>query len=452
LLRMSLVGEPETRLMSSPPHQKGLRLAWLALALGLIVYMIVLPAVDAARKRLQPQPSVRVLEDLSFGEQVRLRSAEAFTATWFFALGATIGSFLNVVVHRLPRRESLVLQRSHCPVCGGPIAGRDNVPILSYFLLGGRCRTCRTSISLRYPLVELSTAVLFLLLYWVQLISGGANLPVREPNYYRGVVWIVFYTKWDLVGLYLYHCYLFCVLFSWALIQGDRNRVPWRSQLVALSIGIVPPLIWPHLLLVPLQQPLPAALAASPRLASLAAIAAGCICGLVVGGWLRYSRSRPSCAAETATADDPLGGCVLLGSGLGWQAVLSVAVFAFALKCLAAFGSRWIPRGRHISMLGFLFAAAVLYQIFWRTGVHHAGPWWLGPGSGIVHLLVPVGCLVFLALLARRGRWPEPDAPAEETEGEFGGAPPTADRRDEDSDPMHQPSDSGFTDPVPRTS
>jgi leader peptidase (prepilin peptidase) / N-methyltransferase len=395
--------------MSLSANGKWLRIAWLGFALTLIAYMIVLPAVDAARQRFQTQPSMRVLEDLSFAEQVRVRSAETFTAVWFFALGGTIGSFLNVVVHRLPRRQSLVLQRSHCPVCDGQIAGRDNLPILSYFLLGGRCRMCRAPIPLRYPLVELTVAVLFLLLYFMQLISGGANLPVRDPNPYRGVVWIIFYTKWDLVGLYLYHCYLLCVLFTWALIQGDGNRVPWRSQLVALSIGIVPPLIWPHLLLVPLHESLPTTLAASPRLAGLAAIAAGCVCGVAVGGWLRFGRTRPSNATESAVADDPVAGCVLLGAGLGWQAVLSIAVFALVLKCLAAFGSRWTARGRRVPMLGHLFAAAVLHQIFWRTGIHHAGPWWPGPGSGIVHLLIPAGCLVSLALLARPCQSPEPD-------------------------------------------
>jgi leader peptidase (prepilin peptidase) / N-methyltransferase len=412
--------------MSLLPHQKRLHFAWLALALGLIVYMIVLPAVDAVRKRLQPQPSMRVLEDMSFAEQVRVRSAEAFTAVWFFALGATIGSFLNVVVYRVPRRQSLVLQRSHCPACGGPIAGRDNVPILSYFLLGGRCRMCRAPIPLRYPLVELTIASLFLLLYFVQLISGGANLPVREPNPYRGVVWILFYTKWDLVGLYLYHCYLVCVLFSWTLIQGDGHRVPWRSQIVGLSIGLVPPLVWPHLLLLPLQTPLPAVLTANPRFAVLASIAAGCVCGAVVGGWLRYSLSRRPPGAETDAADDPRCGCVLLGMGLGWQAVLSVAVFALVLKCLAAFGSRWIPWMRRIPMLGFLSAAAVLHQILWRAAVHHAAPWWPGPSTGFVHLLVPVGCLAFLGLLASRLPSSESGVSAEESEVQSCDPPPTA--------------------------
>jgi len=82
-----------------------------------------------------------------------------------FAAGAALGSFLNVVIYRLPRGESIVRPRSRCPRCGVPIAARDNVPLLSYVLLRGRCRACGMPISLRYPLVEALTAALLTLLW-----------------------------------------------------------------------------------------------------------------------------------------------------------------------------------------------------------------------------------------------------------------------------------------------
>ena len=75
--------------------------------------------------------------------------------------GAVIGSFLNVVAHRVPRGESLLSPGSHCPVCDVPLRPYDNVPVVSWLLLRGRCRNCGTSISPRYPLVELATAVAF---------------------------------------------------------------------------------------------------------------------------------------------------------------------------------------------------------------------------------------------------------------------------------------------------
>jgi leader peptidase (prepilin peptidase) / N-methyltransferase len=77
------------------------------------------------------------------------------------ALGAVIGSFLNVVIWRLPRAQSLVSPSSRCPACERPIAPYDNVPVVSWLLLRGRCRQCRASISPRYPAVELLTAAAF---------------------------------------------------------------------------------------------------------------------------------------------------------------------------------------------------------------------------------------------------------------------------------------------------
>jgi leader peptidase (prepilin peptidase)/N-methyltransferase len=77
------------------------------------------------------------------------------------AFGLVIGSFLNVVAYRLPRRESLVMPGSHCPSCDAPIKPWHNIPLLSWLLLGGRCRGCSEPIAKRYPLVEALTAVLF---------------------------------------------------------------------------------------------------------------------------------------------------------------------------------------------------------------------------------------------------------------------------------------------------
>lgn len=76
-------------------------------------------------------------------------------------LGLVIGSFLNVVIYRVPRKESLVRPRSRCPGCETQLAERDNVPVISWLLLRGRCRACGEPISVRYPLVELATATLF---------------------------------------------------------------------------------------------------------------------------------------------------------------------------------------------------------------------------------------------------------------------------------------------------
>lgn len=95
--------------------------------------------------------------------------------------GLVLGSFFNVVIWRLPRGESLVRPRSACPHCCAQIRAVDNVPLLSWLVLGGRCRSCREPISPRYPLVELATGVGFALVTWwftPRLLTAGSNAEV----------------------------------------------------------------------------------------------------------------------------------------------------------------------------------------------------------------------------------------------------------------------------------
>jgi len=104
-------------------------------------------------------PSILVPSDLNL-----IPPAFLYIVTGLF--GVVIGSFLNVVIHRLPHEESIVFPHSRCPSCGTAIAFYDNIPLLSYVVLGGRCRSCKTHISFRYPAVELMTALLFVAVAW----------------------------------------------------------------------------------------------------------------------------------------------------------------------------------------------------------------------------------------------------------------------------------------------
>jgi leader peptidase (prepilin peptidase)/N-methyltransferase len=94
-----------------------------------------------------------------------------------FAVGAIVGSFLNVVIHRYPREESIVFPPSKCPQCSTAIKPYDNIPIVSYAILGGRCRACRAPISMRYPLVELANALFYLAIFYRTGVSL-AFLPI----------------------------------------------------------------------------------------------------------------------------------------------------------------------------------------------------------------------------------------------------------------------------------
>lgn len=93
-----------------------------------------------------------------------------------FLIGSVIGSFLNVVIHRVPLERSIVFPNSACPNCGEAIKGYDNIPMVSWLILGGKCRNCKAPISARYPAVELFTALLFVLCSWQ--LGFNAFLPV----------------------------------------------------------------------------------------------------------------------------------------------------------------------------------------------------------------------------------------------------------------------------------
>ncbi len=114
-----------------------------------------------------------------------------------FVLGAALGSFANVLIHRLPRRESVVVPSSHCPRCGAPIRPWDNVPVLSYLLLRGRCRYCLEPIAPRYLIVEIVAGALFAGL----AAQYGVTLTAMRFAVLAFALVVVFFTdlEWNLV-------------------------------------------------------------------------------------------------------------------------------------------------------------------------------------------------------------------------------------------------------------
>ncbi len=399
------------------------RLAVWAFVLVFATYMVVVPTVGWIVERMQPPSSGHELKELSLADQVRLRSMVALTSLWFFALGATIGSFLNVVAYRMPRGESVVFQRSRCPACGTQIRGRDNVPIFGWLLLGGRCRACQASISTRYPLVEAVAGGLFLLLYFVELISGGDNIPERQPNHYRGVVWIIFYTKWDLVGLYLYHCFLLSVLLTWTLIDIDRRRVTARAQWIVASVLIISPMIWPGLLPVGLHGDA-AAWLGSPWLAAGFSSLVGGIVGAVLGHLAQWAiRPRHGGPWDSSFSSHFASGSTVVGLGLGWQAVIAVILLALLLRPGVVLLARLLCRPA-VPPTVILLAACVVNLVWWRWSVQQLSPWWPGPATSLLGWLLIAASVGGLLLCNRPLRaeaaW---ESPPEESSADSAPAP-----------------------------
>jgi len=116
-----------------------------------------------------------------------------------FVFGAVIGSFLNVLIHRLPREESIIFPSSHCPKCNTPIKWYNNIPIISYLLLRGKCRACHEPISFRYPIVECLSALSFVLIYSL----FGFGLPAGKAGILDlGFYAYLFFTSLMLVAIF----------------------------------------------------------------------------------------------------------------------------------------------------------------------------------------------------------------------------------------------------------
>ncbi len=148
------------------------------------------------------------------------------TAIFIGAFGSLIGSFLNVVIFRVPAGKSIVTPPSSCPVCGAGIRAFDNIPIFSWLVLRGKCRDCRAKIPVRYPLVELGTAVFFCLVtlrFWPAEFAAGAEGETHRLA--AGLVLVAF-------------LFLAAVSVALAFIDIDTHTLPNRIVLPGLLVGV----------------------------------------------------------------------------------------------------------------------------------------------------------------------------------------------------------------------
>ncbi|RLS33982.1 MAG: prepilin peptidase [Planctomycetota bacterium] len=235
---------------------------------------------------------------------------DGLVAAFLVVLGANLGSFLNVVVYRLPRGESVVHGGSHCPACGASIRWFDNLPILGWFVLKGRCRDCRAPIAAGYPLVEAVSALLIGGLAGAQLLSGGRTLPGTVFASGRaGADALLLHPDWRLVAATALHVWVLFAILVAAAVEADGQRVPLRWRRIALLATLLAVMAWPAM------QPV------GPWPGSQAWLAVGWGRGLIVSvlgiaaGILLGARGSP------AVRD----GFILAGAALGWQAVVMLA-------------------------------------------------------------------------------------------------------------------------------
>lgn len=243
-------------------------------------------------------------------------SGELLLALLAGLLGAMLGSFLNVCIHRWPKEESVVRPRSRCPGCGQLIAWYDNVPILSWVLLRGRCRRCGSGISAQYPLVEAGTALLWGGLFW----------------------------RYDLSWTSLTGAVFGTLLLGIAMTDVREYIIPDEFSLGGLGIGLL--------------------LSLAGGLDGLIAAATGAVTGFAVLWFVGYVGGRVF--KKEAMGGGDIKMMAMVGAFVGWQGVL-LTIFLGALLGTLVFGP--------LSLLGK--EKQVPFGVFLSLGA--AATWLAGP-------------------------------------------------------------------------
>ena len=246
----------------------------------------------------------------------------------FAFVGLCIGSFLNVVIHRLPRRTSVVTPPSSCPGCGYELRWYDNLPVLSWALLRGRCRKCGIGISIRYPIVEVLTMLLFLLHWWV--FGWSVLMAVR----------VLFA----------------CALVALFAIDLEHHLLPDKITLPGIAVGLILSFIVPP----------------GPVDAILGAILGWVVLWAIGEAYFRYSGQEGMGGGDVKML-------AMVGAFLGWKLVLVTLVLSSVTGSLIGLLVIGLRRGdmKYALPYGtFLAAAALLASLIgdrlvaWYAGLY----------------------------------------------------------------------------------
>ncbi len=278
-----------------------------------------------------------------------------------FVVGTVVGSFLNVCVCRIPWEKSLLWPGSTCPRCWSPIAPQDNIPILSWLALRGECRRCGTSISIRYPLIELLVGLVFLGFYYVDVVQGARGpmgAEITRP-----------------LATFCYHALMAALLVAATFIDYDLFIIPDEITVTGMILGVGFGVLFPWI------RPEP-----STAGSWLEGLATGVIGLLIAGGVTQATRligSRAFGREAMGFGDVTLMG--MIGGFLGWQAaVLTFFAGAFfglahALWKLTVYVRKWISgtklssADRELPFGPYLSMGAIAMALSWS---------WLWPRWG----------------------------------------------------------------------
>ncbi|HID21567.1 MAG TPA: hypothetical protein EYP14_04115 [Planctomycetaceae bacterium] len=319
---------------------------------------------------------------------------------FLFLYGAVLGSFLNVCIYRIPQHDrfwpsllGLWSPPSYCPRCGNRIPRSDNLPIIGWLKLRGRCRFCRGWISIRYPAIELFNALLFVIVYWME-VPGGFYPAMDQSCLYTGlgpfgVSGSFWFSPTAIVNWrYAYHMALFEALIVATFIDFDLRIIPDGVTVPGMTLGLLGGWALGRVWLVPVwfQDPsvtaalravlpeglqflatgprVPEWIATHPHWHGLAVSAAG----LVVGGgviWIVRAVGQFVLRREAMGFGD-VTLMAMIGSFLGWQPTLVVFFVAPVIAMAVVLATWLVARPREIPYGPYLSLAALGVVLGWK--------------------------------------------------------------------------------------
>ena len=333
------------------------------------------------------------------------RTFDLFVATWFFVVGSSFASFLNVVAYRLPRGLPIT-GFSRCPYCYVDIQGDDNIPLLGWLRLRGRCRACRLPISARYPGFELLGGLIGLSMFLIECISHYANLPFANREYPMFGM-LTGQMDWFAVGITLAHLMILFFLLASAMIRWGGQSVPVKLLITGLLAWTILLLAWPMVYPIDWRPWTEPTNEWSQRWRAIGNGAVGFLAGMILARWIDFAASirhaeplfAPTVHLRQADhdeftsgetfSDDSLAEATrsiessddrtprqewpgwmlamgLIGATVGWQGLMSMGIFLLLTCGVSAYIQRmWVGRFR-LDPMGWLWLGLLLHLATWN--------------------------------------------------------------------------------------
>jgi leader peptidase (prepilin peptidase)/N-methyltransferase len=347
-----------------------------------------------------------------------------------FIIGAAIGSFLNVCIYRLPLEKSVVWPGSRCGSCYKPIRWKDNIPLVSYWLLGGRCRDCGARFSVQYFVIELATGLVFAGLFYLEVVENIHGFPaLAGPAVALGDI------PWQGWVIFGHHALLFSLLLVAAVCDLQDREIPLEITMTGTLLGLIGAVLWPWpwpytpaealrfvppgipwwmlapgrvvdgLYSWPVWGPVPDWLPPGSWQLGLATGLAGALLGTFMLRWVRWLFSKGLGMEALGLGDADL--MMMAGAFLGWQAVV-VAFFVGVFPALPLGIYQRLRSGENALAFGPSLALGIMITaVFWS---------WIGPPFQVLFFwdrlllviavassVVMVATAFFMRLLRRLG-------------------------------------------------